>query len=67
MCTATVTSRGFKICKRYNDNRGCVGPCINSLVHACDALLAYNDQVCGDTRHNREGHDEARHGKVKRF
>ena len=61
--TATATASGRKICKAYNDQRGCANKrCPKGLAHVCDVLLA-NGRVCESTEHVRSQHDAGRHGQ----
>jgi hypothetical protein len=62
MATASSTSNGTKLCKSFNDNRGCKPRCPHGLVHACDVVLVKSGAACGSKDHNRAKHDKARHG-----
>jgi hypothetical protein len=58
----TVTEiGGAKICKPYNDKRGCRDTaCPN--VHQCDVLLNTN-KACASRSHGRDSHSSESHGK----
>ena len=60
--TAGQTSRGVKICKLFNDQRGCAQNCPKGHAHVCDVQLASTKAACGSKQHNRKGHDAVRHG-----
>ena len=54
--------QGKKICKKWNDNRGCPSgesKCPEKAKHCCDALKP-DGKVCGATRHYRAGHSNPR-------
>jgi hypothetical protein len=59
--TATHSGK-LKLCKRYNDPRGCKAPCPNNDTHACDVLLQ-GDKACASKAHTRAQHNDARDGK----
>ena len=58
--TSTHTSKNSKICKRYNDRRGCPTPCKAGEAHCCDVLLQ-SGRVC-EQKHSRIEHDPRSHG-----
>ena len=63
---AVTTSEigGTKVCKAYNDARGCPGRdgrCPKGFVHKCDIVLQ-SGRPCGGTSHNRTNHDNNSHG-----
>ena len=60
VATCVVDNKGNKICKAFNDRRGCSTPCSKGLVHCCDVQLASN-KTCGG-RHSRTQHDPSVHG-----
>ena len=62
LATALNTDDGKKICKRYNDKRGCGQRCPKGDMHVCDVLLAKTGRVCGKKDHNRTTHDSRAHG-----
>jgi hypothetical protein len=65
--TAPRTSQGARICKRFNDRRGCKpGKCPKGEAHVCDVVLAQTRQVCGKSDHNRLQHDSTKHGPPAR-
>lgn len=53
--TVSMVKGGKRICKQWNDNRGCRG-CKD--LHQCDVRLP-NGQACGATSHNRMNHPKA--------
>jgi hypothetical protein len=55
---------GKRVCKAFNDQRGCKHPCEKGLLHVCDIRLQ-GGRVCGKS-HNRRSHDEKRDGKITR-
>jgi hypothetical protein len=60
--TSTHASTGAKLCKHFNDRRGCnKAKCPRGELHGCDVRLA-SGAACGSRSHNRGGHDQAKHG-----
>lgn len=53
--TVSMLKGGKKLCKAWNDQRGCKGGCGN--LHACDVRLP-SGQACQATSHNRQAHPE---------
>ena len=53
--TVSMLKGGKKICKSFNDQRGCKGGCGN--LHVCDIRLP-NGQACQSASHNRQNHPE---------
>ena len=53
--TVSMLKGGKKLCKAWNDQRGCKGNC--GSLHACDVRLP-NGQACQATNHNRQSHPE---------
>jgi hypothetical protein len=51
-----------RICKAFNDRRGCRRPCPSGRDHICDAILQKDNKVCGSRNHARTGHNVATHG-----
>ena len=62
---ASVTKHGAKICKKFNDQRGCAAKCPKGDVHGCDLILLKSGEACANGGHNRLTHDPAKHGQVK--
>ena len=66
--TCAVDARGHKLCKKCNDRREQQHPfkskCSDGSVHGCDYELASTGKACGSTSHNRDGHDESKHGQI---
>lgn len=62
--TATHTEVGVRICKKYNDGRGCCSPCPSQAAHVCDLVLKGTKKLCGSKTHNRKGHIVSAHGVV---
>ena len=60
--TSITAPDGRRICKPFNDNRGCSKKDRCDKSHCCDALV--NGRVCGKS-HSRLFHDAQRHGKVE--
>ena len=60
--TASQLPNGSRLCKRFNDPRGCQKVCPQGCAHACDILLLSSNAACGRKDHNRGSHDPARHG-----
>jgi hypothetical protein len=60
--TGTHTGSGSKVCKKFNDTRGCHKPCQDGHTHVCDLVLAKTGKICGRGDHSRRTHDAARHG-----
>ena len=60
--TATSTKEGAKICKKFNDRRGCKGRCPDGKANVCDVVLASSQQCCGRRDHNRVQHNPGTHG-----
>ena len=64
--TCTHTQGGGKICKLFNDKRGCghkgTEKCSRGDLHGCDVRLASTGQACASKSHNRVSHDSSRHG-----
>jgi hypothetical protein len=56
---------GKRICKAFNDQRGCKHPCEKGQVHVCDIRLQ-SGRVCGKSNHHRRNHDEGKDGKISR-
>ena len=52
--TCRADGRGYKICKFWQDARGCNNSACKG-VYCCDISMA-NGQCCCDKRHNRESH-----------
>ena len=50
--TVSVTSSGRRVCKKWNDGRGCSSPCIDGNEHVCDIQIAPGKgcEVSGHTR-----------------
>lgn len=53
--TARVNTKGEKLCKPFNDPRGCSNPSCRDK-HQCDALLPTGN-VCGRDSHSRNNHN----------
>ena len=53
--TVSMLKGGKKLCKAFNDQRGCKGDC--GALHACDVRLP-SGQACQATSHNRQSHPE---------
>ena len=51
--TISMLRGGKKICKPFNDGRGCQGQCQNA--HVCDVKLG-SGKACASTSHNRLNH-----------
>ena len=51
--TVSTLKGGKRLCKPYNDGRGCSGDCGD--VHACDVKLP-SGSACGSTKHSRLNH-----------
>ena len=64
--TCSTTRQGSKICKRFNDNRGCSPKCDHGLAHVCDVMLVKSGEACGRQDHGRSQHKEAHHGAAQR-
>ena len=60
--TVSMVKGGKRICKRYNDARGCPG-C--SDLHACDVKLP-SGKACLSPNHNRLSHQEWQTGPLPR-
>ena len=60
--TAQTTQHGAKVCKKYNDRRGCAANCPDGSAHVCDVVLDRSEQACGSKSHSRATHDPATHG-----
>ena len=54
-----------KICRDYNDQRGCANQCPKREVHCCDIVLLNGNQICGSRSHCRTSHNPARDGAPK--
>ena len=52
--TCRQTAQGKKLCKPWNDARGCTNPKCPDR-DGCDVQLP-NGNPCNDTKHNRSGH-----------
>jgi len=55
----------LKMCKKWNDPRGCRNPCADGCSHTCDVVLS-NGNTCGSKSHNRYSHTVADHGMPKK-
>jgi len=64
--TAYKDASGNRICKFYNDKRGCKGgdKCLHGNAHVCDVLLT-NGRVCASKSHTRVTHSPKSHGEPK--
>jgi hypothetical protein len=62
--TSTQLANGSKICKRFNDQRGCAGRCPRGEAHVCDVTLV-SGKVCGAKDHGRSTHNEQQHGTAQ--
>ena len=63
LCTCTDNNKKQRICKAFNDSRGCPKPCKKGGVHCCDIELE-SGGCCGQS-HPRLSHDPAKHGRPK--
>ena len=63
--TVTLTGKGQKICKAFNDKRGCKAKCPHGQVHGCDVRITRTKQACA-LPHPRSKHDPAKHGQPMR-
>ena len=63
LCTCTENAMSQRICKSYNDSRGCPKPCKKGGVHCCDIELTTG--VCCGMAHPRNAHDSGKHGSPK--
>ena len=59
--TAAYSGAGKKLCKKWNDKRGCARVCPNDHQHGCDIKLA-NGKSC-DGNHKRFEHNAKKHGE----
>ena len=66
--TGATLPSGVKLCKRWNDARGCSsgGKCERGDAHACDVLLL-TGAVCASPSHRRFEHDPVKHGQFMPF
>ena len=62
--TATHLDNGTRICKKWNDSRGCAATCPDGNLHGCGIVLGKSGRVCGRSDHSRRGHLPASHGAV---
>ena len=53
--TGKQTPDKKKICKAWNDGRGCPDPCASLAVHGCDVLTG-GGKICGSKKHTRHNH-----------
>ena len=60
--TMSHNGAGLKICKAYNDSRGCSQKCPKGEKHSCDITLMKTHKAC-DGSHPRLEHNEQTHGK----
>ena len=63
--TVQLTGKGQKICKAYNDRRGCKDKCPHGHVHGCDIRITRTKQACA-LPHPRGKHNAAQHGTPMR-
>ena len=63
--TVQLTGKGQKICKAYNDRRGCKAKCPHGHVHGCDIRITRTKQACA-LPHPRSKHNAAQHGTPMR-
>ena len=54
--TVSMLKGGQRLCKPWNDSRGCPGNC--GQKHACDVKMP-SGKACLSTSHNRMAHDRA--------
>ena len=54
-----------KACKKFNDTRGCDKRCLAGDAHACDIMLLATSNACGSKNHNRQQHEQTKHGAAK--
>ena len=63
--TASHSASNWKICKGFNDKRGCGKPgakCQYGNSHSCDVTLKSTGKACDRYDHSRASHDPAKHG-----
>ena len=63
VCPCTENAASKRICKAYNDARGCPKPCKKGGVHCCDIELATG--ACCGMSHPRNTHEAGKHGMPK--
>ncbi len=64
--TANMIAQNWKICKKFNDKRGCKGKtCPDGNANVCDVVITGN-KVCARSDHNRAQHDPQKHGAPMR-
>ena len=63
LCTCTDNNKKQRICKAFNDSRGCPKPCKKGAVHCCDIELE-SGGCCGQS-HPRLSDDPSKHGRPK--
>lgn len=54
--TGKADAYGYRLCKKWNDGRGCVDPAMFDKSHACDVLIGPN-AISGSLEHSRYDHD----------